>query len=103
MIITTQDKFDNSTIKVTYEDGTTKFFPVIKLESRKKALELCKSYTKIELSKPDSFERLKTFLPKSCYQELRNYEIENYIDTMTGKLGHKINELCPFNNFMWFD
>ena len=97
------DKIDNTTIKVTYEDGTSECFPVIKLESRKKALELCELYTKIELLKPSVFDRLNNFLPKSCYDQLRNYEIEAYLDTTTGKQGHRINELCPYNGFMWFD
>jgi hypothetical protein len=97
------DKIDNSTIKVTYEDGKSECFTVIKLESREKALKLCESYTKIELLKPSAFDRLNDFFPKSCYDLLRNYEIEDYLDTITGKYGHKINELCPFNGFMWFD
>jgi len=97
------DKIDNTKIKVTYEDGTSECFPVIKLESREKALELCESYTKIELLKPSAFDRLNDFFPKSCYDRLRNYEIEDYLDTITGKHGHRINELCPFNGFKWFD
>lgn len=97
------DKLDNNTIKVTYEDDTFKLFNVIKIESRKIALELCEKYTKIELLKPNAIDKLNTFLPKICYSRLRNYEIEDYLDDITGKIGHKINELCPINGFMWFD
>lgn len=96
------EKIDNDTQQVKYEDGNVKLIPVIKIESREKALEICTKYTKAELLKPDSFERLGSFLSKNSYQYLRNYEIEDYLDRISGKIGYKINELCPFNGFMWF-
>jgi hypothetical protein len=95
-------KVNNTKIKVTYEDSTSEFFSVIKLESRKKALELCELSTKIELLKPSAFYNLNIFLPKSYYNRLRNYEIEEYLDKITGTIGHRINDLCPFNGYNWF-
>lgn len=64
---------------------------------------MCKVKTKEALTKPNAFEKMDNFFSEGDYEGLRNYEIEDYLDNITGKYGHKINELCPYNGFMWFD
>ena len=96
-------KINNSTICVVYYNGQKNIKPVNKIESRAKALELCEYYTRLELNKQTAFDNLSSFIPKENYNRLRNYEIEDYLDYLTGIIGNRINEDCPFNGFSWFD
>jgi len=84
-------------MKYTYNDGTTEVYPVIFVESREKAIEMCNEHTKIELKKDNAFDVLKTF--ENNFSRHRNYEIENYLENITGVLGYAIDEDCPFNGF----
>ena len=102
-IIEQIDKISNEEILITYDDNTQDKVKVIKIQSRKEALELCTRYTKEALKRDDAFERLNSFFAENLYNRLRNYEIEMYLDKVSEKIGHKINELCPKNGFMFFD
>lgn len=93
-------KIDNSTIEVVFEDETKKEFPVIKLASRNEAIEKCKEVTKLALNADNAFEILHTLC--NDFEKHRNYEIEMYLDRLTNKY-YRIDELCPFNGFKWFD
>jgi hypothetical protein len=93
-------KIDNFTIEVVFEDETKKEFPVIKLASRDEAIEKCKEVTKLALNADNAFEILHTLC--NDFEKHRNYEIEMYLDRLTNKY-YRIDELCPFNGFKWFD
>lgn len=98
------DKIDNETERHEYEDGTFQDFKVIKINSRKHALNLCEKYTRKALNKHDAFEKLHLFRNRKSFDRLRNYEVEEYLDMVSDKKRpHKIDELCPYNGFKWFD
>lgn len=99
--ITEVDKLSDDKILLTYSDDSTAEVPVIKLESRGKAIELCIEKTKQYFVDPEkAFENLNDLT--NDFSRHRNYEIEDYLDWITETHGHRINELCPFNGFSWF-
>jgi hypothetical protein len=81
----------------------TKFFSVIRVESRNDALEMMTRFTKEALKRDDAFDKLDVFIPASRYSRLRNYEIEEYLEEVSEQIGYRIDESCPFNGFSFFD
>ena len=93
-------RLSNRLIEVEYHDGTKEQISVIPINTRIEAIELCIAYTKDALKREDAFERLHSF--KKDFTNARNYEIEDYLESITGTLVYRIVELCPFNRFSFF-
>lgn len=94
-------KLSNELIEVEYDDNSKEILNVTSIQTRKEAIELCNKFTKEALKKDNAFEYLNIF--KNNFDRCRNYEIETYLEKITGNLTYRIVEKCPFNNFSWFD
>ncbi len=97
------DKIDNKQIKVKFDNGLIKFFSVIRIASRKDAFEMMTRFTKEALMRDDAFDKLDMFISALRYPRLRNYEIEDYLEEISGQIGYRIDEACPFDGFSFFD
>ncbi len=93
-------KISNQLIEVEYDNGDKEIINVIPINTRVQAIELCYELTKKALRRKDSFDKLESF--KNDFSYTRNYEIENYLERISGILGYRIVELCPFNGFSFF-
>jgi len=94
-------KLSNELIEIAYSDNSKEVIKVVPIQTRKEAIELCNKFTREALKKDNAFENLNIF--KNSFKRSRNYEIETYLEKITGDLTYRIIEKCPFNNFSWFD
>lgn len=102
--ITEVDKLNNKENLITYSDGSTKTVKVKKINSRNHAINLCEQGTRMYLQNHDAFKNLHKLKNQTHYHDMRNYEIEYYLDFVFGvDACYRIDENCPFNGFKWFE
>lgn len=101
--IVSEDKLNDKEIILELENGATTIIPVIELRSRGVAIDDAIVATKKFLKRDDAYGSLDSLRSASRLEVMRNYELEDYLDYITGLRGHKINDDCPYNGFSWFD
>ena len=94
-------KVSNNEIVVTYESGQKESFEVVELGSREESILKAVELTKLSLKREGAINKLAFF--RNDFSRHRNYEIEMYLDEIDPTRKYRINEMCPFNNFKWFD
>ena len=99
--ITGSEKIDDEHIELEYNDSSKEVVLVIRIKSRNSSLKLLKKYTEKALRQTDAIETFDKLFSPSVYFKLRNYEIEDELDRISGGY-FRIDELCPFNGFSWY-
>lgn len=81
--------------------GNTEKISIKFIKTRKEAVDLCEIKTKEALKKKDAYYKLHEY--RNSFDHHRNYEIEDYLEMVSGELGWRIIATCPFNGFNGLD